>query len=79
MLGNNIDIEHNIPCRMAVKAMGERGQARVITAKVPLSEMFGFTTQLRSLTEGRGVPNLEFSHYAVVPRNVQEEIIASRK
>jgi elongation factor G len=65
--------------RGAVEAMGERGQARVVTAKVPLSEMFGFTTQLRSLTEGRGVPNLEFSHYAVVPRNVQEEIIASRK
>ncbi|HTR18599.1 MAG TPA: elongation factor G [Candidatus Paceibacterota bacterium] len=65
--------------RGAIEAMGERGQARVITAKVPLSELFGFTTQLRSATEGRGVPNLEFSHYAVVPRNVQEEIVASRK
>lgn len=65
--------------RGTIEAMGERGQARVITSKVPLSEMFGFTTQLRSLTEGRGVPNLEFSHYAVVPRNVQDDIIASRK
>ncbi len=65
--------------RGMIEAMGDRGQAKVITAKVPLSEMFGFTTQLRSLTEGRGVPNLEFSHYAVVPRNVQEEIVASRK
>ncbi|RJQ34961.1 elongation factor G [Candidatus Parcubacteria bacterium] len=65
--------------RGAIEAMGERGQAKVITAKVPLSELFGFTTQLRSATEGRGVPNLEFSHYAVVPRNVQEEIITSRK
>lgn len=65
--------------RGSIEAMGERGQARVITAKVPLSELFGFTTQLRSLTEGRAVPNLEFSHYAVVPRNVSEEIIASRK
>ncbi|HUO50314.1 MAG TPA: elongation factor G [Candidatus Paceibacterota bacterium] len=65
--------------RGSIEAMGERGQARVITAKVPLSELFGFTTQLRSATEGRGVPNLEFSNYAVVPRNVQEEIIASRK
>ena len=65
--------------RGAIEAMGERGQARVITAKVPLSELFGFTTQLRSLTEGRGVPNLEFSHYAIVPRNVQEDIVASRK
>jgi elongation factor G len=65
--------------RGAIEAMGERGQARVVTAKVPLSEMFGFTTQLRSLTEGRAVPNLEFSHYAVVPRNVADEVIASRK
>ena len=65
--------------RGSIEAMGERGVARVITAKVPLSELFGFTTQLRSLTEGRGVPNLEFSHYAIVPRNVQEEIVASRK
>ena len=65
--------------RGTIEAMGERGQARVITAKVPLSELFGFTTQLRSATEGRGVPNLEFSHYAVVPRSVQDEIIASRK
>ena len=65
--------------RGAIEAMGERGQVKVITAKVPLSEMFGFTTQLRSLTEGRAVPNLEFSHYAVVPRNVADEVIASRK
>lgn len=65
--------------RGSIEAMGERGQARVITAKVPLSELFGFTTQLRSLTEGRAVPNLEFSHYAVVPRNVADEVIASRK
>jgi len=65
--------------RGAIEAMGERGQVKVITAKVPLSELFGFTTQLRSLTEGRGVPNVEFSHYATVPRNVQDEIIAARK
>jgi elongation factor G len=65
--------------RGSIEAMGERGQARVITAKVPLSELFGFTTQLRSATEGRGVPNLEFSHYSVVPRNVADEVIAARK
>ncbi len=59
--------------------MGERGQAKVVVAKVPLSELFGYTTQLRSLTEGRAVPNLEFSHYAVVPRNVADEVVASRK
>ncbi len=65
--------------RGEIEAMGERGQARVVTAKVPLSELFGFTTQLRSATEGRGVPNVEFSHYAIVPRNVADEVIASRK
>jgi elongation factor G len=65
--------------RGLIESMGERGQARVVTAKVPLSELFGYTTQLRSLTEGRAVPNLEFSHYAIVPRNVAEEVIASRK
>ena len=65
--------------RGQIESMSDRGQAKVVTAKVPLSELFGFTTQLRSLTEGRAVPNLEFSHYAVVPRNVQDEIISSRK
>ncbi|MDO8553135.1 MAG: elongation factor G [bacterium] len=65
--------------RGQIEAMGERGQVKVITAKVPLSELFGFTTQLRSLTEGRAVPNLEFSHYAIVPKNVADEIVASRK
>jgi elongation factor G len=65
--------------RGTIEAMGERGVSRVITAKVPLSELFGFTTQLRSLTEGRAVPNLEFSHYSVVPRNVADEVVASRK
>ena len=65
--------------RGSIEAMGERGQAKIITSKVPLSELFGFTTQLRSLTEGRAVPNLEFSHYAVVPRAAAEVVIASRK
>ena len=64
--------------RGLIESMDERGQAKVVVAKVPLSELFGYTTQLRSLTEGRAVPNLEFSHYAVVPRNVAEEVIASR-
>ena len=65
--------------RGTIEAMGERGQNKVITAKVPLTELFGFTMQLRSLTEGRATPNLEFSHYATVPKNVADEVIASRK
>jgi elongation factor G len=65
--------------RGMVESMGDRGQAKVVVAKVPLSELFGYTTQLRSLTEGRAVPNLEFSHYAIVPKAVADEVIASRK
>jgi elongation factor G len=65
--------------RGMVESMGDRGQAKVVVAKVPLSELFGYTTQLRSLTEGRAVPNLEFSHYAVVPKAAADLVIASRK
>lgn len=56
-----------------------RGQAQVIKAKVPLSEMFGYTTNLRSMTSGQGNATMEFDHYEVVPPNVEKEIVASRK
>lgn len=64
--------------RGAVESMDDRGNAKVVTAKVPLSEMFGYTTTLRSMTEGRANATMEFSHYAVVPGNVAEEIKATR-
>ena len=65
--------------RGAIEGMDERGLARAIKAKVPLSEMFGYTTQLRSMTEGRGSFTMEFDHYEVVPPNVAATIIAGRK
>ena len=65
--------------RGTIESMEERGMAKVINAKVPLSEMFGYTTQLRSMTEGRGAMTMEFDHYAVVPANVAEDIKTSRK
>jgi elongation factor G len=65
--------------RGQIEGMGERGMNRVVTAQVPLSEMFGYTTQLRSMTEGRGSAAMEFSHYAIVPPNVEKEIVESRK
>lgn len=65
--------------RGSIEGMEERGLARAIKAKVPLSEMFGYTTQLRSMTEGRGSFTMEFDHYEVVPPNVAATIIASRK
>ncbi len=52
---------------------------KVVKALVPLSEMFGYTTQLRSMTEGRGNAGMEFSHYAIVPPNVEKTIVDARK
>jgi elongation factor G len=65
--------------RGAIEGMEDRGGNKAIHGMVPLSEMFGFTTTLRSMTEGRGTWSMEFSEYDVVPKNVAEEIIASRK
>ena len=53
--------------------------AQVIKAKVPLSEMFGYVTQLRSLSSGRATSTMEFSHYAPAPNNIAEEVIAKVK
>jgi len=64
--------------RGQVQGMGDRGIAKVIKAKVPLSEMFGYTTDLRSMTQGRGNSVMEFDSYEVVPPNVAEEIKAGR-
>ena len=65
--------------RASIEGVDDRGMNKVIKAKVPLAEMFGYTTDLRSMTEGRGSSMMEFDHYEVVPRNVADEIIASRK
>ncbi len=65
--------------RGQIEGMEERGMARAIKAKVPLSEMFGYTTSLRSMTEGRASFTMEFDHYEVVPPNVATTIIAGRK
>jgi elongation factor G len=51
------------------------GIARAIRALVPLAEMFGYTTELRSATQGRGVYSMEFHHYAPVPESVKQKII----
>ena len=54
----------------------ERGANIAVVANVPLSEMFGYIGQLRSMTSGRASYSMEFSHYAEVPRNIAEEIKA---
>ncbi|MCK5343285.1 MAG: elongation factor G, partial [Candidatus Heimdallarchaeota archaeon] len=64
--------------RGQIENMGERGQVKVITALVPLSSMFGYATQIRSMTQGRGNYSMEFDHYQEVPKNVAAEIIGEK-
>lgn len=64
--------------RGQVNSMDDRGGGKVVTAFVPLSEMFGYSTDLRSATQGRATYSMEFDHYEEVPRNVSEEIIKKR-
>ena len=65
--------------RGQIQEMSERGGVKVIDATVPLAEMFGYATQLRSLTQGRASYSMEFFQYSEVPRNVVEDIIAKKK
>ncbi|MBA9087334.1 elongation factor G [Fontibacillus solani] len=65
--------------RGRIEGMDARGGAQIIRAKVPLSEMFGYSTTLRSGTQGRGVFSMELSHYEEVPRNIAEEIVSKNK
>lgn len=65
--------------RGQIENMGERGQAKVITALVPLASMFGYATQLRSMTQGRGNYTMEFDHYQEVPKNVADEVIGEKE
>ena len=65
--------------RGRVEGMEMRGGAQIVKAMVPLSEMFGYATALRSKTQGRGLSTMQFSHYEAVPKTVSEEIIEGRK
>ncbi|KAA0544105.1 elongation factor G [Bacillus sp. BGMRC 2118] len=74
------DIMGGITARRGrVEGMEARGNAQVVRAMVPLSEMFGYATALRSNTQGRGVFTMHFDHYEDVPKSVQEEIIKKNK
>ncbi len=65
--------------RGMMEGMDSRNNLQVIKAKVPLSEMFGYVTQLRSLSSGRATSVMEFSHYAAAPRNIEEEVVAKTR
>jgi elongation factor G len=65
--------------RGMLEGMDTKHGVQVIKAKVPLSEMFGYVTQLRSLTSGRATSTMEFSHYAPAPNNIAEEVVAKQK
>ncbi len=65
--------------RGRVQGMNMRGSARVIAAQVPLSEMFGYATDIRSKTQGRATYTMQFAHYEEVPKTISEQIIAKVK
>jgi elongation factor G len=65
--------------RGQIEGMDSKAGSQVIKAKVPLSEMFGYVTTLRTITSGRASSSMEFSHYSEAPRNIAEEVIAKSK
>ena len=74
------DVTGNLSSKRGqIEGMEDRGQNKAIKAKVPLSEMFGYVTALRSMTEGRASYTMEFSEYSIVPKNLEAQIVASRK
>jgi elongation factor G len=74
------DVTGNLSSKRGIiEGMEDRGMNKVLRAIVPLSEMFGYMTGLRSMTEGRASFTMEFIRYNIVPNNVAETIIASRK
>lgn len=74
------DVIGNLSSRRGkILGMKMRGGAQVVTALVPLAEMFGYATELRSMTQGRGVFTMQFKQYDVVPKNTSDEIISKNQ
>jgi len=65
--------------RGLIEGMDDRAGSKVVKGKVPLSEMFGYVTQLRTITSGRATSSMEFSHFSEAPKNISEEVIAKVK
>jgi len=74
------DVMGNISARRGqIQETGDRGLIKFIKAEIPLAELFGYATDLRSMTQGRGNYTMEFGHYFKVPNHVAEEIISKKK
>lgn len=74
------DITGNVSSKRGmIEGVDDRGMVKAVRAIMPLSEMFGYMNSLRSMTEGRGSFTMEFTRYDIVPKNVADEIIKSRK
>ena len=65
--------------RGQIQEMTDRGKSKVVRAMVPLSEMFGYATSLRSMTQGRASNSMEFDHYADVPKNIEAELVSGKR
>jgi len=65
--------------RGQIQEMTDRGSAKVVRAMVPLSEMFGYATSLRSMTQGRASYSMEFDHYADVPKNIEADLVSGKR
>jgi elongation factor G len=65
--------------RGQIEGMDDRNGAKVVKALVPLSEMFGYVTQLRTISSGRASSTMEFGHYSQCPKNTADEVIAKAK
>ena len=63
--------------RGKIQSMGQRNEVQVIKAQVPLSSMFGYSTDMRSITQGRALYSMQFDHYEEVPKSIAEEVIAA--
>jgi elongation factor G len=74
------DVIGNLNSRRGrIENMEDRAGSKIVTAKVPLAEMFAYSTTLRSMTQGRASYSMQFSHYEEAPRTVSDEIVAKAK
>lgn len=64
--------------RAKIHGIGERSNVKLVTATAPLSEMFGYSTRLRSLSQGRATYTMQFSHYSPLPEKIADELVKGR-